>query len=32
MLRMVFDQPQSGQIKPTFSRKLRVEKGVLVYA
>jgi CRISPR-associated protein Cas5d len=32
MLRMVFDQPQSGQVKPTFSRKLRVEKGVLVYA
>ena len=32
MLRMVFDQPQAGQIKPTFSRKLRVEKGVLVYA
>ena len=32
MLRMVFDQPQSGQVKPTFSRKLRVEKGVLAYA
>ena len=32
MLRMVFDQPQSGVVKPTFSRKLRVEKGVLVYA
>jgi CRISPR-associated protein Cas5d len=32
MLRMVFDQPQAGRIKPTFSRKLRVENGVLVYA
>jgi len=32
MLRMVFDQPQAGLVKPTFSRKLRVEKGVLVYA
>jgi len=32
MLRMVFNQPQAGLVKPTFSRKLRVEKGVLVYA
>ena len=32
MLRMVFDQAQNGQIKPTFSRNLKVEKGVLLYA
>lgn len=32
MLRMVFDQPQAGHINPTFSRKLQVEKGVLVFA
>jgi len=32
MLRMVFDHPQAGQVKPDFSRKLRVENGVLVYA
>jgi len=32
MLRTVFDQPQAGKVKPTFSRKLRIEKGVLVYA
>lgn len=37
MLRMVFDQMQNGQVKPTFYNKrnhpdLRVEKGVLVYA
>jgi CRISPR-associated protein Cas5d len=32
MLRMVFDQPQNGRCKPTFSRSLKVEKGVLTYA
>ncbi len=32
MLRMVFDQPQNGRCKPTFSRSLTVEKGVLTYA
>lgn len=32
MLWMVFDQPQNGQCKPTFSRSLKVEKGVLTYA
>ena len=32
MLKMVFDQPQAGRIKPDFSRKLRIENGVLVYA
>jgi CRISPR-associated protein Cas5d len=32
MLRMVFDRPQAGRIRPTFSRKLRVKNGVLVYA
>ncbi len=32
LLRMVFDKPQSGRVKPTFSRNLKVEKGVLFYA
>jgi len=32
MLRMVFDRPQHGQIKPIYSQALKVEKGVLVYA
>lgn len=32
LLRMVFDKPQSGKVKPTFSRNLKVEKGVLIYA
>ena len=37
MLRMVFDQMQNGQVKPSFYNKrnhasLRVEKGVLTYA
>ena len=32
MLKMVFDQPQEGHVKPSFSRKLRVEKGTLIYA
>jgi len=33
MLRMVFDQPQFGCVKPSFSNKLGgVKKGVLIYA
>jgi CRISPR-associated protein Cas5d len=32
MLRMVFDKPQGGKPKPTFSRNLRVVGGVLLYA
>lgn len=32
MLRMVFDRPQQGSVKPSFSQALKVEKGVLVYA
>ena len=32
MLRMVFDRPQQGRVKPSFSRKMKVVKGVLVYA
>lgn len=32
MLRMVFDQPQQGRIKPSYSQGLKVENGVLVYA
>jgi len=37
MLRMVFDQMQNGQVKPSFFNRrnhpnLRVEKGVLIYA
>lgn len=32
MLRMVFDRPQNGRCNPTFSRKLKIEKGVLTYA
>ncbi len=32
MLRMVFDQPQNGRRNPTYSRSLKVEKGVLTYA
>jgi CRISPR-associated protein Cas5d len=32
MLHMVFDQAQNGRVKPTFSRNLSVEKGVLLYA
>lgn len=32
MLRMVFDRHQGGKIKPTFSRGLRVDGGVLLYA
>ena len=32
MLRMVFDKPQQGRIKPSYSQGLKVEKGVLRYA
>ena len=32
MLRMVFDRPQGGTVGPTFSRNLRVDSGVLLYA
>lgn len=32
MLRMVFDKPQNGKIRPSYSQNLKVEKGVLVYA
>jgi CRISPR-associated protein Cas5d len=32
MLRMVFDRPQQGRIKPSYSQAMKVEKGVLVYA
>lgn len=32
MLRMVFDRPQGGAARPTFSRNLRVDGGVLLYA
>lgn len=32
MLHMVFDRPQNGQCKPSFSRNLKVDQGVLTYA
>ncbi len=32
LLRMVFDKPQNGQVAPSFSHNLRVQKGVLAYA
>lgn len=32
MLRMVFDRPHQGRIKPSYSQGLKVEKGVLFYA
>ncbi len=32
MLRTVFDKPQDGARRPTFSRNLRVDQGVLLYA
>ncbi len=32
MLRMVFDCPQQGLVKPSFCQGMKVEKGVLVYA
>jgi CRISPR-associated protein Cas5d len=32
MLRMVFDKPQDGAERPMFSRNLRVDRGVLLYA
>ena len=32
MLHMVFDRPQHGIVKPSFSPEMKVEKGVLVYA
>lgn len=32
MLRMVFDQPQQGRVKPTYSQGMKVQGGVLLYA
>jgi CRISPR-associated protein Cas5d len=32
MLRMVFDRPQQGRVKPSYSQALRVDKGALIYA
>ena len=32
MLHMVFDRPQYGRVKPSFSQALKVQNGVLVYA
>ncbi len=32
MLRMVFDRPQQGRVKPSFSQGIKVHKGMLFYA
>ena len=32
MLRMVFDRPQQGRVKPSFSQGIKVQKGLLFYA